>query len=174
MTDNAANKPIVKADVQYLLNNIYDDINELQSSVLDSNTINRLVTLADTAVTRSDVVTSTQNGVCTPAMLSAINSISTKFPFKAIKSYFFNIETGDVSFTLPSTFTKTLPNLFIMINGTMFKEATPTTSANISTLYVSHTSAAIFNQTLKFTGRTITLTGMRIMPYISILIAEPL
>lgn len=56
------NKPVLKTDAQYLLNNIYDDINDLKSSVLDTDTIERLVTLADTGLTKDDV-TNVQNNL---------------------------------------------------------------------------------------------------------------
>lgn len=56
------NRPMLKDNIQYLINNIYDDINNLKSSVLDSDTIDRLVALADNALTKDDV-TNVQNKV---------------------------------------------------------------------------------------------------------------
>lgn len=166
MTD----KPITKSDVQYLLNNIYDDINALRSTVLDSDTINRLVTLADTAVTKDDVVTSTQNGVCTPEMLNKINSMAV-FPFKHVQCISIYLTSGTTEVNIDNEFTKSLSSLFVLVNG--LTEIKSSTEKNINMLYVESTSQAVFNYNFTLVGpRKLKIRAHSNMPYISMLIAE--
>lgn len=169
MTD----KPIVKPDVQYLLNNIYDDIKALQSSVLDQNTINRLVTLADTAVTRNDIVTSTQNGVCTPEMLNKINSMA-MFPFKHVQCFSFYLPSGTTYLDIDKAFTKPFPSLFILINGVNTqKSGTTSDSVFLYMLRVNSTSSYIINTSFELVSTyKIKVTAISNMPYISMFVAE--
>lgn len=168
MTD----KPITKSDAQYLLNNIYDDIKALQSTVLDSNTINRLVTLADTAVTGTDVVTSTKNGVCTPAMLNKINSIPNNFSFKAIKCFLLYIPSN-TSYTrvkLGDNFTKMPPHLFIVMSAASWDGNT------MNIIPVTTGSDFIFNSAISSSSESNTyyIRSYSNAPYVSVMFADVL